>query len=71
MTDGHLPDWIQVGRHGTRTLSGFADVHGDVRVGGARLVFGDQALSADDWRRGEAKNEHKSLMRTGTRGTAG
>ena len=45
-----LPDWIQIGGHGSRTSSCFADVHGNVWIGGARLVLGDQALSADDWK---------------------
>ena len=56
-----LPDRIQIGRHSSSTLLGFADMYGDVWIGRARLVLGDQALRTDDWaRKKEAENKRES-----------
>lgn len=44
-----VPHRVQFLGHGARSLLDLADLHGDVRVAGAALVLGDQALGADHW----------------------
>lgn len=43
-----VPHWVQLLRHGARAFFDLAHLHGDVGVGGAAFVLGDQSLSAND-----------------------